>query len=99
NDCLETIPDDISVKEKDLLKRIASFPDVVKESGLNYSPALIANYCFELAKEYNQFYHDHPILAETNKTTRNIRLLISAATGKVIKKGMKLLGIDVPERM
>ncbi|MDD2381712.1 MAG: arginine--tRNA ligase [Mariniphaga sp.] len=99
NDCLKTIPDNISVKEKDLLKRIASFPDVVKESGLNYSPALIANYCFELAKEYNQFYHDHPILAETNKTTRNIRLLISAATGKVIKKGMKLLGIDVPERM
>lgn len=96
---LEVIPDVVSVKEMELLKRIASFPEVVKESGINYSPALIANYCYELAKEYNQFYHDHPILAESSDSLRQFRILLSAATGKVIRSGMKLLGIEVPERM
>jgi len=95
----EIIPDKISFKEKELLKRIASFPEVVKESGILYSPALIANYCFELAKEYNQFYHDHPILTESNIAIRNFRILLSASTGKVIKRAMKLMGIEVPERM
>lgn len=92
-------PADLSVKEKDLLKRIAQFPDIVKEAGKGYSPAIIANYCYELGKEYNQFYHDHPILAETEQAKRELRLLLSATVGKVIKSGMKLLGIDVPERM
>lgn len=89
----------LSFKEKELLKRITQFGVVVKESGVNYSPAIIANYCFELGREYNQFYHDHPILSEPDATVRNLRLLISATVGKVIKNGMKLLGIEVPDRM
>lgn len=93
------LPGGISVKEKELLKRIALFPETVKEAGSNYSPAVIANYCYELGKEYNQFYHDHPILAETDTAARELRLLLSATVGKVIKKGMMLLGIDVPDRM
>ena len=93
------LPSVISTKEKDLMKRISLFPDAVKEAGVNYSPAVIANYCFELAKEFNQFYHDHPILAKNDSTIRGMRLMISATVGKVIKSGMKLLGIEVPERM
>ena len=96
---IDILPVEISFKEKELMKRITLFPAIVKEAGTNYSPAIIANYCFELAKEFNQFYHDHPILAESDKPTRNLRLLISATVGKVIKSGMKLLGIEVPERM
>src|SRR5690554_3923641 len=92
-------PVELSVKEKELLKRIAQFPDTVREAGSNYSPAIIANYCYELGKEYNQFYHDHPILNEANKAQQNFRLLLSATVGKVIKSGMQLLGIEVPERM
>jgi arginyl-tRNA synthetase len=96
---IDILPVEISFKEKELMKRITLFPAIVKEAGTNYSPAIIANYCFELAKEFNQFYHDHPILAESDKPTRDLRLLISATVGKVIKSGMKLLGIEVPERM
>ena len=91
--------DSLSVKEKDLLKRISLFPGVVIESGDNYSPAVIANYCFELAKEFNQFYHDHSILAEPNEIIWNFRLVLSATIGNVLKTGMNLLGIEMPERM
>ncbi len=93
------LTDKLSYKEKELMKRIALFPDTIREAGSNYSPAIIANYCYELAKEYNQFYHDHPIVNEKSHSTRQIRLLLSASTGRIIKKGMKLLGIEVPERM
>ncbi|MGC9353732.1 MAG: arginine--tRNA ligase [Mariniphaga sp.] len=95
----ERFPTTVSSKEKELMKRISQFPDAVKEAGTNFSPAVIANYCFELAKEYNQFYHDHPILAENDTNIRDMRLLISATVGKIIKNGMKLLGIEVPDRM
>lgn len=95
----ETLPINISVKEKELMKRVTQFPGIIKEAGVNYSPAIIANYCFELAKEFNQFYHDHPILAESDTISRDSRLLISATVGKIIKSGMKLLGIEVPDRM
>jgi arginyl-tRNA synthetase len=64
-----------------------------------YSPALIANYIYELVKEFNQFYQECPILVEENVETRNLRLVIAETVGKTIKTGMKLLGIDVPERM
>ncbi len=93
------LPEEISFKEKELMKRIATFPEAVREAAANYSPALIANYCYELAKEFNQFYHDHPILAENDLPKRDLRILLSASTGKIIKRGMKLLGIEVPERM
>ncbi len=98
-DYQELFSSEISFKEKELLKRVAQFPAIVKEAGLNLSPALIANYCYELAKEYNQFYHNHPILAESDKQRRNLRLLLSATIGKVVKTGMGLLGIEVPDRM
>ncbi|MDB4584265.1 arginine--tRNA ligase, partial [Draconibacterium sp.] len=89
----------ISQKEKDLLKRITLFPATIEEAANNYSPAIIANYCFELVKEYNQFYHDHSILGESNKEIRNFRLIISSTVASVVKRGMALLGIEMPERM
>ncbi len=91
--------DEISGKEKDLLKRVSLFPSVVAEAADNYSPAVIANYCYELVKEYNQFYHDHYIISESNEETRNFRLVLSSTVASVIKKGMNLLGIEMPERM
>ena len=89
----------VSVKEKDLLKRVSLFPAIISEAADNHSPAVIANYCFELVKEYNQFYHDHYILGETNEAVRNLRLILSSTVAGVIKKGMNLLGIEMPERM
>lgn len=91
--------DSISNKEKELLKRISLFPGVVKEAGDNYSPAVIASYCFELAKEFNQFYHDHSILSEPTHNIQNFRLVLSETIGKILKTGMNLLGIEMPERM
>ncbi len=90
---------EISFKEKLLLKRVALFPEAVAEAGANYSPAVIANYCYELVKEYNQFYHDHSILNIDDSEKREFRLVLSVTVGKVIKQGMTLLGINVPERM
>jgi arginyl-tRNA synthetase len=89
----------ITEKEKMLIRLLSEFPAVVKESGETYSPALIANYVYELVKEYNQFYHDYTILREENADVKNLRLMISANTAKVIKSGMSLLGIEMPERM
>ena len=86
-------------KEIALIQRLADFPAVVNEAGRNYSPALIANYVYELVKEYNQFYHDYSILREENEAVRSLRLTLSDCTSKVIKTGMSLLGINVPERM
>ena len=89
----------IGAKELELIKAISQFPVAVKEAGDNYSPALIANYIYELVKEFNQFYHEFPIIIEENADVRNLRLVIAENVGKTIKTGMKLLGIDVPERM
>lgn len=88
-----------SQKEKEIVKRIALFPATVEEAGNNYSPAVIANYCYELVKEYNQFYHDHSILNETDSEQQNFRMVLSQTVAQVIKKGMNLLGIEMPERM
>lgn len=89
----------ISVKEKELLKRISQFPGIIVESGDNYSPAILANYCYDLVKEFNQFYHDHTILGESNKEIMNFRLVLSATVSNIIENCMKLLGINMPERM
>lgn len=86
-------------KEKSLIRMIYKFPAVVADAGKNLSPAVIANYVYDLSKEFNQFYHDCPILKEENTEIRNLRLHLSEQTGKIIKKSMNLLGIDVPERM
>src|SRR5690606_11902643 len=94
-------PSNVTLNEKatNLVRSIAVFPTVVKEAGAAFSPAVIANYVYALAKEYNQFYHDSPILYEENADLREMRLSLSHAVAEVIKKGMWLLGIDVPERM
>jgi len=88
-----------SQKEIELIKKINIFPEIVSEAGTSYSPALIANYCYDLAKEFNQFYHDITILGETDEAKKNLRLALTENTSKVIKNGMKLLGIECPERM
>lgn len=86
-------------KEIEIIQRIADFPSVVSEAGRTYSPALIANYVFELAKGYNQFYHDYSILKEENGVARAFRLHLSRTVGDIIRRGFSLLGVEVPERM
>lgn len=86
-------------KETTLIQRIAAFPDVVKEAGESYSPALIANYAYELAKEYNQFYHDCPIMREENPAVRSMRLLLSYVTARTLRAAGSLLGMEMPRRM
>ena len=86
-------------KETSLIQRLADFTTVVADAGRNYSPALIANYVYDLAKEYNQFYHDCSILREQDEKVRAFRLLLSATVASVIRRGMGLLGIEVPDRM
>lgn len=88
-----------NAKESVLIQKVADFPSVVAEAGCNYSPALIANYAYDLAKEYNQFYHDYSILREENEQKRNLRLLLSMTVGRTLKSAMSLLGIEMPERM
>ncbi len=90
---------EISQKESDLLQLIASFPNIVRQAGEEFSPAIIANYLYDLVKEYNQFYHDFSILKEEKEALKYCRLLMSETIAGVIKRGMSLLGIDVPERM
>ncbi|HOJ66220.1 MAG TPA: arginine--tRNA ligase [Paludibacteraceae bacterium] len=89
----------ISQKERYLVQLLTEFPLMVKEAGDEFNPALIANFLYELVKEYNQFYHDYSILKEENTDLRNFRLVLSSAVADVIKDGMALLGIEVPERM
>ena len=86
-------------KEITLIQRLADFPTVVQEAGKTYSPALIANYAYDLVKEYNQFYHDCSILKEEDEAVRSMRLTLSAVTADTVRTAMSLLGIKVPERM
>lgn len=86
-------------REITLIQSLADFPSVVQEAGRNYSPALIANYAYELVKQYNQFYHDCSILREEDPAVRSMRLALSRATADVVCTAMSLLGIRVPERM
>lgn len=86
-------------REIALIQRLADYPAVVAEAGRSYSPALIANYVYELVKEYNQFYHDCSILKESDESVRSLRLTLSECTAHVVKDAMSLLGICVPERM
>ena len=89
----------LAEKESNLIQLVSDFPNVVKQAGDEFSPALIANYMYELVKEYNQFYHDFSILKEENEDCKKLRLVLSETVGNTIQNGMKLLGIDVPERM
>lgn len=97
---LASTPDAVpNEKESTLIQKVADFPSVVKEAGKSYSPALIANYCYDLAKEYNQFYHDYSILKEEDENKRNLRLILSAVVARTLKTGVSLLGMEMPERM
>lgn len=89
----------LSDKEQELIKSLSLFPVTVKEAGDTYSPAIVANYIYSLVKEFNQFYHDHSILGEQDEAIRNFRLVLSQTIANVVKSGMNLLGIKVPERM
>ena len=89
----------LTALEKDLIVNLAKYPDVIAASAREYSPAHIANYVFELAKLFNKFYHEESILKAEDLDVRNFRLDLSAATASTINKGMKLLGIRVPDRM
>jgi len=89
----------LSEKEESLVQLISEFESVVKQAAAEYNVSLIGNYVYDLVKEYNQFYHDFPILREENVGLRDFRLLLSKNVALTIKKGMKLFGIDVPERM
>jgi arginyl-tRNA synthetase len=86
-------------KEIELIKLLRKFSETVSAAATDYSPALIANYCYDLSREYNQFYHDFSILGEADEEIRNLRLLLSKVTSEIIYTGMWLLGIEMPERM
>lgn len=97
----EAIPAAIELNEKEesLIQKLADFKVIVSQAGEDYSPSGIANYVYDLVKEYNQFYHDFSILREENEAIKVFRLALSATVGNVVKRGMGLLGIEVPERM
>ena len=97
----ETLPTGytLSEKEENLIQMLADYASVVREAGSASSPALIANYTYDLVKEYNQFYHDFSILREEDEALKRFRLVLSANVAKIVKSGMALLGIEVPERM
>jgi len=89
----------INEKEEGLIQRLSDFPAIVEEAAGSFSPAVIANYLYDLVKEYNQFYHDYSILREENIELRRFRLLLSHQIGKVVETGLKLLGIEAPQKM
>ena len=97
----DTLPTDIeiSTKEEEIIQHIADFAAVVRQAGKEYQPAAVANYCYELVKEYNQFYHDFSILREEDSRKQMFRLVLSKNVAKVVRLGMGLLGIEMPERM
>ena len=90
---------ELSEKEEGLIQMVADFAAVVKQAGEDYSPSIIANYTYDLVKEYNQFYHDFSILREENEAVKVFRIALSANVAKVVRLGMGLLGIEVPSRM
>jgi len=86
-------------KEIQLIRLFRKYPEIVSEAAKTYSPSLVANYCYDLAKEYNQFYHDFSILGETDLSLRKLRMVLSMVAGEILSSGMVLLGIEMPERM
>ena len=90
---------DLSEKEIELIQKMNEYPSAVQQAGKDYSPSGIANYCYELTKVFNQFYHDYSILNEPDSTKRDVRLVIARNVAKILQSGMGLLGIEVPERM
>ncbi len=97
----ETLADDMPINEKeiDLIQKMNDFGAAIEQAGKDYSPSGIANYCYELTKDFNQFYHDYSILHEDDSNKKLVRLIIAKNVAKIIKNGLALLGIEVPERM
>ena len=89
----------LNEQETDLIQKLNDFGAAVAQAGIDYSPSGIANYCYELTKQFNQFYHDYSILNADSEAEKTVRLVLAANVAKVIKNGMELLGIEVPERM
>jgi arginyl-tRNA synthetase len=89
----------LNEKEKELIQKMNEYGNAVEQAGKDYSPSGIANYCYELTKVFNQFYHDYSILNEPDAEKRAVRLVLARNVAKIIKSGMGLLGIEVPERM
>lgn len=96
---LSTQITELADKEISLIQHLQGFEAAVRQAGIDYNPSCIANYCYDLVKEYNQFYHDFSILREEDEKKRQFRIALSAAVGQVVRNGMGLLGIEVPERM
>jgi arginyl-tRNA synthetase len=97
----EEVPPTVQLndKEKNILRLLHEFPAVVQDSGNMYNPSLVANYVYDLVKEYNQFYHEYSILKEDDPGKKTLRLVLSRVVSGVVKNGMELLGIEMPERM
>ena len=95
------LADDMPVNEKetDLIQKMNEYGAAVEQAGKDYSPSGIANYCYELTKQFNQFYHDYSILNANTEAEKQVRLVLAANVAKIIRNGMRLLGIEVPERM
>jgi len=89
----------LEAREKEVIKMISAFPSAVREAGNGYSPAIVANYCYDLVKVFNQFYHDYSILNEPDHVRRNLRLALSSVVAGILKNGMSMLGIECPDRM
>ena len=89
----------VDAKEIELIQKLSDYGNAVSQAGKDYSPSGIANYCYELTKAFNQFYHDFSILKAESEEKKVLRLVLAANVAKVIKNGMALLGIEVPERM
>jgi len=89
----------LNKKEQSMINIIDRFPDIVKEAAINHSPAIVANYVYDLVKEFNSFYHDYSILNEPDSQIRDFRLIVTKNVGIIIKNGFSLLGIEVPDRM
>ena len=94
HNCAELLAEEI-----ELIKSLTDFPVVVASAGENFAPSIIAAYAYDLAKTFNGYYHDHSILREENEEKRRMRVMLAALVARTISKAMKLLGIDVPQRM
>jgi arginyl-tRNA synthetase len=96
-----TLPADMPVvqKEIDLIQKLSEYGAAVEQAGKDYSPSGIANYCYELTKEFNSWYHDYSVLNAEDEQTKLTRLILAKNVAKIIRNGMALLGIEVPERM
>jgi len=99
NSQFSTLNSQLSEKEIELIQKMSEFGAAVEQAGKDYSPSGIANYCYELTKVFNQFYHDFSILNEADEQKKAVRLMLAKNVAKIIKNGMGLLGIEVPERM